>query len=183
MRNANKRAHLRSLPLEEKQRRNTQDRLRRFKNNLRKGGKMNCIIKINNQDNLCVARSIVVMKAHADWKALEEIAKQPSTTADQREAAHQAHLNYKNLSRQREQSQRKQGELARELHQKVNVPEGRCGLQEWKQFQSYLSPDYQLQVLCGQTPFMLLYQGPSAPKQINLVKMGEHMMGCSSKVS
>jgi len=41
-------------------------------------------------------------------------------------------------------------------------------------------PEYQLQVLCGAKPFQLLYQGPPAAKQINLVKFNEHMVGCRS---
>jgi len=48
------------------------------------------LVKIENDDNLCVARSIVTMKAHADWKVLQEIAQKPGATADQKEESHQA---------------------------------------------------------------------------------------------
>jgi len=140
--------------------------------------KKDCIVKIENDDNLCVARSIVTMKAYADWKALQEIAKKPGATADQKEEAHQAYNLFNYLTRKR--GQQKQGEMARQLHRDAGVPEGACGMEEWKQFQTFLSPEYQLQVLCGVKPFMLLYQGPSAPKQINLIKMNEHMNGCWS---
>ena len=142
--------------------------------------KKHCLIKIENKDDLCVARAIVVMRAHADWKALQEIAKSAGATADQKEEAHQAYNLYDYLKSKKVTAQRKQGELARQLHADAGIPEGPCGLHEWKQFQAFLSPVYQIQVLCGAKPFRLLYQGPPAAKQINLVKMNQHMDGCSS---
>jgi len=147
-----------------------------------------CIIKIKNEDQLCCARAIVSMQAWADWKAKEKQLKEeqskdiPDQTlleSLQREVKMKKN-NYDYLTRKAEKSKAKQGDKAKQLHQEAGVPEGPCSYEQWKQFQDHLTPEYQLQILCGMKPFKLLYQGPAAPKQINLVKFTDHMVGCTS---
>ena len=69
---------------------------------------------------------------------------------------------------------------ARELHQTAGVPEGPCGLEQLEAFQRVLSPHYQLKVVCRSKPFFILFRGPDAPHQINLIKSNTHYDGCTS---
>lgn len=65
--------------------------------------KKNCMIKINNTDELCCARAIVTMKKIRGWggKPIQE-------------------------------------RLAKQLHRETGVPEGPCGYEELKKFQTFL---------------------------------------------
>ena len=60
-----------------------------------------------------------------------------------------------------------QARLARELHQKASVPLGPCGLDEVKQFQTYLS-DYQINIVLKEHQNALIYVGPEQEKRIYL---------------
>jgi len=73
-----------------------------------------------------------------------------------------------------------QERLAKELHQQAGVPEGACGIEELKKFQSVLGPRYQLLVMSFCKPFMLIFKGPAAEFQIRLVKSNHHYDGCTS---
>ena len=118
-----------------------------------------CIISINNTDNLCCARAIVTMRAHCH-----------------RNSGMEEFRNWDNLKRGYPVQQRE----AQELHRKANVSEGPCGIPELKKFQSALGPSYQLLVMCRKHPFSLIYKGPAAPQQIRLLKSNEHYDGCTS---
>ena len=113
------------------------------------------IVTINNDDQLCCACAIVTMKAYLD-------------------EGHDG-LNYKNLRKGRPI----QGKMAKELHQKANVPEGPCGLKGLQQFQDAL-PGYQIKVLAVYKPHQIIFCGPEAPKKICLIKFQDHYHGCNS---
>ena len=87
-----------------------------------------CVCQINNMDELCCARAIVVMREYAKHQAKEE------NTFD-----HIRRDRGKNTQQLKE---------ARKLHQAADVPEGLCGLDEVQQFQHYLGPrGYRILVL------------------------------------
>ena len=70
------------------------------------------ILRIQNKDNLCLARAIVVAKAKVDN------AEQYAYISDTRRPL--------------------QCVLAHELHEKAGVPLGQCGIEEVKKFQVYV---------------------------------------------
>ena len=82
--------------------------------------KKRSIINIQNKDDLCLARALVV--------AIAKIEKDPR---------------YKTLTDSRWKAQE---EKARELHQSANVPFGPCGIPEVKKFQEYLT-DYEINIV------------------------------------
>ena len=71
------------------------------------------IIRIRNDDNLCMARALVIAKA--------KLENDPQ---------------YKSIVDHRRPMQAR---LAQELHQNAGVPLGPCGIEQVKQFQAYLS--------------------------------------------
>ena len=81
--------------------------------------KKRSIINIQNKDDLCLARALVV--------AIAKIEKDPE---------------YKNLADSRRKAQE---EKAKELHRSANVPFGPCGIPEVKKFQEYLT-DYEINI-------------------------------------
>ena len=117
--------------------------------------KKKSVVTINNKDNLCCARAIVMMRAYAD----------------------QGHdgLDYKNLRKGYPIKER----LAWALHQQTGVPEGPCGLKELQLFQDAL-PGYQIKVLAIHKPHHIIFCGPAAAKQILLLKVDHHFHGCNS---
>ena len=117
------------------------------------------IVKINNHDPLCCARAIVTMKAWCDRRDRME-----------------GHRDYENLKRGLPIQEYK----AKELHARANVPEGPCGISELEAFQKVLTPQYQIKVMAVDTPHMIIYHGPPAPRQILLVKVDAHFHGCTS---
>ena len=117
------------------------------------------IISIKNDDELCCARSIVTMIAHAH-----------------KDDSNDAYQDYRNII----QGRKIQECQARELHHLAGVDPGPCGLEELEKFQAYLKPTYQLMVMCRSKPFFILFKGPPAPKQIKLLKSDTHYDGCSS---
>ena len=119
-----------------------------------------CLVPINNKDELCCARAIVTMRA---WCHRND----PGAMGGN-------HWNTlrRGLPRQTVQ--------ARELYQSAGVPEGPCGLEQLAAFQRVLSPQYQLKVMCRSKPFFILFRGPDAPHQIQLIKSDDHYEGCTS---
>ena len=57
--------------------------------------------------------------------------------------------------------------LAQELHQNVGVPLGPCGLEQAKQFQTYLA-DYQISIVSKEYSNKIIYAGPKKGKKIYL---------------
>ena len=125
----------------------------------RENKKKKCIISIKNQDQLCCARAIVTMRAHCHKdKGVDELRQWDS------------------LKKGYPVQQR----LAQELHREAGVPEGPCDLQELGQFQQALGCNYQLLVMTRMNPFFLIFKGPDAPYQIQLLKSDDHFDGLTS---
>jgi hypothetical protein len=103
--------------------------------------KKRSIIRIRNNDQLCLARALVVAKAKIDNDP------QYKSIVDHRRAM--------------------QTRLARELHKKAAVPLGPCGLDEVKQFQTYLS-DYQINIVSKDHQNAQIYVGPDQAREENL---------------
>ena len=109
--------------------------------------KKKSIIRIQNDDELCMARALVVAKAKLD--------------NDPRD-------------RQIRKSDRPlQARLARELHQNANVPLGPCGIEQAKQFQAYLS-EYQISIVAKEYGDKIIYAGPEKDKRIYLYMHDNH---------
>ena len=125
----------------------------------RENKRKKCIIAIENTDELCCARAIVTMRAHCH-----------------RHEGVDGHRNWENLKRGLPIQQ----QLAKELHRQAGVPEGPCGLQEFPKFQEALGCNYQLLIMTRMHPFLLIFKGPSAPHQIQLLKSNEHYDGVTS---
>ena len=100
--------------------------------------KKRSIIIIQNNDNLCLARALVV--------AIARIEKDP---------------NYKNLTKPGRRTQEKK---ARELHEAANVPLGPCGIPEVELFQKYLT-NYEINIVSGNHDNSIIY--PSKPSTGN----------------
>ena len=66
-----------------------------------------------------------------------------------------------------------QTRLAYDLHEKAGVPNGKCGLNEVKQFQTYLS-DYQINIVSKEHQNSTLYSGPENEKRIYLFLHDNH---------
>ncbi len=109
--------------------------------------KKRSIIRIRNNDQLCLARALIVAKAKIDNDP------QYTSIVDHRRAM--------------------QTRLARELHQNAAVPLGPCGLDEVKQFQTYLS-DYQINIVSKEHQNALIYVGPDQEKRIYLYLNKNH---------
>ena len=108
---------------------------------------------ITNEDNLCCARAIVVMREYAKKKAGE-----PNTFE---------------VIRQRHHKNSQQLKEAKSLHQEAGVPEGPCGQEEIEKFQQLLGPQgYQLIVIDPARGGVIFTgeQFKSAPKVIQLAK-------------
>jgi hypothetical protein len=78
------------------------------------------IVRIQNKDDLCLARALVVSIAKIENDS-----------------------QYKSIVTHRRPMQTR---LAHDLHQKAGVPIGSCGIEEVKQFQAYLT-DYQINIV------------------------------------
>ena len=118
-----------------------------------------CIISINNEDDLCCARAIVTMIAHAH-----------------KDDSNDAYQDYRNII----QGRKIQEEKAIELHELAEVHRGPCGWEELQKFQHYLQPTYQLIAMCRTKPFVPFFKGPPADIQIKLIKSDTHYDGCTS---
>ena len=102
--------------------------------------KKKSIITIQNNDNLCLARALVV--------AIAKIEKDPK---------------YKQLTNP---DKRVQERKARELHEAANVPLGPCGIPEVELFQKYLT-NYEINIVSGNHNNSIIY--PSKPSPDNNV--------------
>ena len=100
--------------------------------------KKKSIIAINNNDNLCLARALVV--------AVARIEKDPKYDQIRKSDA--------NIQLQR----------AMELHRAANVPFGPCGLDEVKLFQKYLT-NYEITILSGDHSDSIIYPPEPSDKQ------------------
>ena len=69
---------------------------------------------------------------------------------------------------------------AQELHRQAGVAEGPSAIEELRQFQQALGPQYQLLVVTRMKLFFLIFKGPAAPHQIRLLKSNHHFHGCTS---
>ena len=113
------------------------------------------IIKIQNDDELCCAHAIVIMKAYCDL------------------GSH--HPEYVSLRR----GKPLQGRQAQTLHCDAGVPEGPCGLPELTASQCHLT-DHQIMVLSMDHNYQIIFKGPPQDKHIVLFKVGDHYHGCNS---
>ena len=102
--------------------------------------KKNSVITIQNNDNLCLARALVV--------AIAKVENAP---------------NYKNLTRTDRRTQEKK---AKELHTAANVPLGPCGIPEVEMFQKYLT-NYEINIVSGNHASSIIY--PPKPSTNNNV--------------
>ena len=100
--------------------------------------KKGSVITINNNDNLCLARALVV--------AVARIEKDPR---------------YDQIKRSNENIQLQR---ALELHRAANVPLGPCGLDEVKLFQKYLT-NYEITVVSGDCNDSIIYPPEPTDKQ------------------
>ena len=100
--------------------------------------KKNAVITIQNNDNLCLARALVV--------AIAKVENAP---------------NYMNLTRTDRRTQEKK---AKELHTAANVPLGPCGIPEVEMFQKYLT-NYEINIVSGNHDNSIIY--PPKPSTNN----------------
>ena len=69
---------------------------------------------------------------------------------------------------------------SQELHREAGVAEGPCAIEELRQFQQALGPQYQLLVMTRMKPFFLISKEPLPPHQIRLLKSNDHFDDCTS---
>ena len=105
------------------------------------------IIRIRNEDDLCMARALVVAKAKVD--------KDPQ---------------YKSMTNRRGTVQTR---MAQELHQNAGVPFGPCGILQAKQFQAYLI-EYQISTVSKEYGDKVIYAGPEKDRRICLYMHNNH---------
>ena len=77
---------------------------------------------------------------------------------------------YKTISDHRRSMQTR---LAHNLHEKAGVPIGKCGLEEVKQFQTYLS-EYQINIVSKDHQNSIIYSCPEKEKKIYLFSHDNH---------
>ena len=102
--------------------------------------KKKSIITIHNNDNLCLARALVV--------AIAKVENEP---------------NYKDLTKPGVRAQEKR---AKALHAAANVPLGPCGIPEVELFQKYLT-NYEINIVSGNHDNSIIY--PPQPSTVNNV--------------
>ena len=117
-----------------------------------------CAINTIANDNICLARSLVVALAHyikLSMPTLENKARFQSVKDDRQDI---------------------QGVEAERLHLLAGVPIGPCGLPEVKLFQDYLAPyGYKLHVFSAAVNFATVFVGPSTcTKKIALLLLNQH---------
>jgi hypothetical protein len=100
--------------------------------------KKGSVIRIQNEDDLCLARAHVV-----------SIAKIENDSRDRQIRNHRRPM---------------QARLARELHEKASVPVGSCGIDEVKQFQTYLA-GYQINIVSKEHQNAIIFSGPDKEKK------------------
>ena len=114
---------------------------------------LRCVHEIQNKDELCCGRAIVVMREHAKKKAGEKNC-------------------YENIRQDRGKNSQQLKE-AKQLYKAAGVPEGSCGYEEIQKFQDYLGPKgYQL-IVVDPVRGGVIFTGKAykfAPKVIQIVK-------------
>jgi hypothetical protein len=105
------------------------------------------IIRVQNKDELCLARALVIAKAKIDNDSRDRLIRKSERPLQTR--------------------------LARELHQKAHVPLGPCGMDEVKRFQTYLT-EYQINIVSKDHQNSILYSGPEQEKRIYLFLDDNH---------
>ena len=105
------------------------------------------IIRIQNHDDLCMARALIVAKAKLD--------NDPRDTQI------------------RDHRRPMQTRLAQELHQNAGVLFGPCGIEQAKQFQAYIT-DYQINIVSKEYGNEIIYVGPEKGKRIHLYTHNNH---------
>lgn len=105
-----------------------------------------CILRIQNKDDLCCARALVTAKArldkHEKWEAIRKGC---------------------NIQEQ----------LARALHYQAGVPIRKCGIEEIKLFQMVMK-DVQIYVVSKEHFNSIIYEGPEAESKIYLYYHDQH---------
>ena len=109
--------------------------------------KKRSIVRIQNDDDLCMARALVVAKAKLD-----------NDPQDRQIRDHRWPM---------------QTRLAQELHRNAGVPLGPCGLEQAKQFQAYLA-EYQISIVSKEYSNKIIYAGPEKDKKIYLYMHNNH---------
>ena len=109
--------------------------------------KKRSIVRIQNDDDLCMARALVVAKVKLD-----------NNPQDRQIRDHRRPM---------------QMRLAQELHQSAGVPLGSCGIEGAKQFQAYLT-DYQISIVSKEYSNKIIYAGPEKDKKIYLYMHNNH---------
>ena len=119
-----------------------------------------CAITTINNDNLCLARSLVVAIAHHK--------KQTNPTPENK-----AHLKLVMDGRRQ-----KQTSDAKQLHNTAGVAEGPCGLAEIQCFQDYLTPlGYKIHVFSANVNFNTVFVGPdTCDKKLALLLFNKHFI-------
>ena len=100
--------------------------------------KKKSIIRIRNEDDLCMARALVVAKAKLD-----------NDPQDHQIRNHRRAM---------------QTRLTKELHQNTGMPLGPCGIDQAKQFQAYLT-DYQINIVSKEYSNNIIYSSPEKEKR------------------
>ena len=108
--------------------------------------KKRSVVTIQNKDDLCLARALVV--------AIAKIEKDPM---------------YKSL---RDPEKTVQGKKARELHELANVPLGPCGIPEVKMFQKHLT-DYEINIVSAEHNSSIIH--PPKPTTSNAKPIYLHL--------
>ena len=109
--------------------------------------KKRSVVRIRNDDDLCMARALVVAKAKLD-----------DDPRDRQIRDHRWPM---------------QTRLARELHQNAGVPLGPCGIEQAKLFQAYLT-EYQINIVSKEYNNNIIYAGPEKDKRIYLYMHDNH---------
>jgi uncharacterized protein YlxP (DUF503 family) len=105
------------------------------------------IIRIQNTDDICFARALVVAKAKIE-----------------NDSRYYHLINHKRPLQTR---------LAHDSHQNAVVPIATCGLDEVKQFQTYLA-DYQINIVSKEHQNSIIFSGPKKDKMIYLFLHHNH---------
>ena len=108
--------------------------------------KKGSIVRIQNKDDLCLARALVVSIAKIEKNS-----------------------RYKSIVDHRPMQTR----LAHDLHQKAGVPIGSCGIEEVKQFQAYLI-NYQINIVSKEHQNSAIFSGPDKEKRNYLFLHDNH---------
>ena len=109
--------------------------------------KKRSLVRIRNDDNLCMARALVVAKAKLDDDP-----------------------QYKSIVDHRWPMQTR---LARELHQNAGVPLEPCRIEQAKLFQAYMT-EYQINIVSKEYENKIIYAGPEKDKKIYLYMHNNH---------